>query len=109
MNLKWEYFVSHYDSSRFLPSPDTKDNRHTQFVKEFASVVSVFQVRLTPFFCKSLQLTTIQDKINNLIDLHDDIQRYVEELSSCPYTSDAISDLLTKIQAVVGLHKCSSL
>jgi hypothetical protein len=54
MNLKWEYFVNHYDSARYATSSETRDNRHIQFVREFASVVSVLHVSFLPFtldFC----------------------------------------------------------
>jgi hypothetical protein len=44
MALKWEFFVNHYDSSRYVPGSETRDNRHIQFVREFASVVSILQV-----------------------------------------------------------------
>ena len=43
MNIGWEHFVSQYDAARFV-SPDGRDTRHIQFVREFASVVSVLQV-----------------------------------------------------------------
>ena len=45
MNLRWDYFVNPYGDSRFPTSGDARDNRHVTFVREFASVVSVFQVR----------------------------------------------------------------
>lgn len=44
MNIRWDYFVNQYDTSRYVPSSDGRDNRHIQFVREFASVVSVLQV-----------------------------------------------------------------
>lgn len=45
MNIRWDYFVNQYDTSRFASGADARDNRHIQFVREFASVVSVLQVR----------------------------------------------------------------
>lgn len=45
MNIRWDYFVNQYDSARYVPSSDGRDNRHIQFVREFASIVSVLQVR----------------------------------------------------------------
>ena len=45
MNIKWDHFVSQYDAARYVSSGDGRDNRHIQFVREFASVVSVLQVR----------------------------------------------------------------
>lgn len=44
MSIGWEHFVSQYDAARFVSS-DGRDTRHIQFVREFASVVSVLQVR----------------------------------------------------------------
>ena len=43
MNIKWDHFVSQYDAARYVSSGDGRDNRHIQFVREFASVVSVLQ------------------------------------------------------------------
>lgn len=44
MSLRWDYFVNAYDTTRYIPAPDARDNRHIQFVREFASLVSVLQV-----------------------------------------------------------------
>jgi len=49
MNIHWDYFVNPYDMSRYIATSDGRDNQHIQFVREFASVVSVLQVRWTPF------------------------------------------------------------
>ncbi|KAF8870591.1 cytoplasmic dynein heavy chain 1 [Gymnopilus junonius] len=84
MNIRWDYFVNQYDTSRYVPSSDGRDNRHIQFVREFASVVSV-----------------LQDKTNNVIDLYKDILRAVEDLATCSYTTEAFSELLGKIQAAI--------
>ena len=45
MNIRWDHFVSQFDGSRYIPGSEARDNRHIQFVREFASVVSVLQVR----------------------------------------------------------------
>ncbi|KDQ51322.1 hypothetical protein JAAARDRAFT_140422 [Jaapia argillacea MUCL 33604] len=85
MNIRWDYFVNQYDTARYVSTADGRgDNRHIQFVREFASVVSV-----------------LQDKTNNVIDLYKDISRAVEDLATCPYTSEAFSELLGKIQAAI--------
>ncbi|EJD04236.1 cytoplasmic dynein heavy chain 1 [Fomitiporia mediterranea MF3/22] len=84
MNIRWDYFVNQYDTARYVPTADGRDNRHVQFVREFASVVSV-----------------LQDKTNNLIDLYKDILRAVEDLSTCPYTREAFASLLSRIQAAI--------
>ncbi|TDL28910.1 hypothetical protein BD410DRAFT_738739 [Rickenella mellea] len=84
MTIKWDYFVNQYDTARYVAGADGRDNRHAQFVREFASVVSV-----------------LQDKTNSLIDLYKDILRAVEDLSTCPYNHDAFAELLGKVQAAI--------
>ncbi|KAI0249468.1 cytoplasmic dynein heavy chain 1 [Lactifluus subvellereus] len=83
MTIGWEHFVSQYDAARFVSS-DGRDTRHIQFVREFASVVSV-----------------LQDKTNNVIDLFKDILRAVEDLATCSYTTESFSELLGRIQAAI--------
>ncbi|KAF8208519.1 dynein heavy chain, N-terminal region 1-domain-containing protein [Mycena galopus ATCC 62051] len=85
MNIKWDYFVNQYDSTvRYVSSADGRDNRHIQFVREFASVISV-----------------LQDKTNNVIDLYKDILRAVEDLATCSYTTEAFAELLKKVQDAI--------
>ena len=84
MSIRWDYFVNQYDTARFVSGGDGRDNRHIQFVREFASVVSV-----------------LQDKTNNVIDLYRDILRAVEDLATCAYAHEAFSELLSKVQAAV--------
>ncbi|KAJ3861643.1 dynein heavy chain, N-terminal region 1-domain-containing protein [Lentinula novae-zelandiae] len=84
VNIRWDHFVNQYDTGRFVSSADGRDNRHIQFVREFASVVSV-----------------LQDKTNSVIDLYKDILRAVDDLATCSYTSEAFSELLGKIQAAI--------
>ncbi|KAI8983292.1 dynein heavy chain [Trametes punicea] len=84
MSIRWDHFVSQYDTTRYAMSDGARDNRHLPFVREFASVVSI-----------------LQDKTNNVIDLYKEILRSVEELSTCPYTSEAFRELLGKIQAAI--------
>ncbi|KAI0259332.1 cytoplasmic dynein heavy chain 1 [Gloeopeniophorella convolvens] len=83
MSISWENFASQYDAARFV-SADGRDTRHIQFVREFASVVSV-----------------LQDKTNNVIDLYKDILRAVEDLTTCSYTAEAFTELLSRIQAAI--------
>lgn len=45
MNIRWDYFVNQYDTARYVSTDGARDNRHIQFVREFASVVSILQVR----------------------------------------------------------------
>lgn len=82
--MRWDYFVNAYDAHRYNPSTDGRDNKHVAYVREFAGVVSV-----------------LQDKTNTLIDAYKEIMRLVEELGTCPYTSEAFVELLGKIQATV--------
>ncbi|KAK0199499.1 dynein heavy chain, N-terminal region 1-domain-containing protein [Desarmillaria ectypa] len=84
MNIRWDHFVNQYDTGRYVTGNDGRDNRHMQFVREFASVISV-----------------LQDKTNNVIDLYKDILRSVEDLGTCSYTHEAFSELLGRIQAAI--------
>ena len=81
MNILWDYFVNQYGL----------DNQLIQLVQEFASVVLV-----------------LQDKTNDIINFYKDILHAVEVLTTCPYTSEAFSELLTKIQAAVSFFSLSS-
>lgn len=36
--------MNQYDTSRYVSGADARDNRNLQFVREFASVVSILQV-----------------------------------------------------------------
>jgi len=48
MNIRWDYFVNQYDATRYVSSADGRDDRRVQFVREFASIVSILQVVITP-------------------------------------------------------------
>jgi dynein heavy chain 1 len=85
MNIRWDYFVNQYDAARYVSSADGRDNRHIQFLQKFASVVLI-----------------LQDKTSGVIDLYKDMFRAVEDLATCPYTNEAFSELLAKIQAAVS-------
>jgi hypothetical protein len=102
MNIRWDHFVNQYDSSRYVTSADGRDNRHIQFVREFAGVVSILQVRIIYTWPSARRLTALQDKTNSVIDLYKDILRAVEDLATCSYTSEAFSELLGKVQAAVS-------
>ncbi|KIK51248.1 hypothetical protein GYMLUDRAFT_982366 [Collybiopsis luxurians FD-317 M1] len=87
INIKWDYFVNQYDTGgRFGGggAMDGKDNRHVQFVREFAGVVSV-----------------LQDKTNSCISLYSSILHSIADLSTCSYTTDAFSSHLKKIQGAI--------
>lgn len=85
MNIRWDYFASQYDTARYVSGAEGRDNRHIQFVQEFASVVSI-----------------LQDKTNSVIDLYRDITRAVDDLATCSYTSEAFSVHLNQIQSAVS-------
>lgn len=63
---------------------DTRENRHVNFVREFANVVSVFQ-----------------DKVDALIGYYDDINKSIEEMKGCPYQVERFEDALGRIQKLV--------
>lgn len=46
--MQWDHLVNAYEGHRFLPGSVTegKENRHFLFVREFASVISLLQVRI---------------------------------------------------------------
>jgi len=87
MNLRWDFFVNAYDTHRYLPAAglDGRENRHIAYVREFAGVVSV-----------------LQDKTNAVIESYKEVNRIVEELATCSYTSEAFTEHLDKIQQAVG-------
>ncbi len=66
MNIRWDYFVNQYDTSRYVPASDGRDNKHILFVRDFASVVSVLQV---DFLCVNLirQLFTLSSRIKQIV------------------------------------------
>lgn len=49
MSIRWDYFVNQYETARYVSASDARDNRHIQFVREFASLVSVLQVGVMLF------------------------------------------------------------
>jgi len=49
-------------------------------------------------------VSVLQDKTNTLIDLYKEINRAVEELGTCPYTSEAFGELIGRVQAAVSPH-----
>lgn len=55
----------------------------------------------SPRYSHQTNAIQFQDKTNNVIDLYKDILRNVEDLATCPYTPEAFSDLLGKIQAAI--------
>ncbi|KAJ3090057.1 hypothetical protein HK102_004799, partial [Quaeritorhiza haematococci] len=84
IQLRWDYFVNTYDARPIPGLPfagDGRENRHVVFVREFASVVSIFQ-----------------DKVNGVLAINDEISAAVEELRTCPFQKDKFQQVLDKIQ-----------
>ncbi|OZJ04271.1 hypothetical protein BZG36_02479 [Bifiguratus adelaidae] len=90
MNLRWDYFVNAYDSHNRYASYfsdqnlDARENRHVMFVREFASVVSIFQ-----------------DKVDALIGYSAEIGTILEDLQTCPYSKESFTEHLESIQRIV--------
>ncbi|WWC91126.1 uncharacterized protein L201_006067 [Kwoniella dendrophila CBS 6074] len=86
VKMQWDHLVNAYEGQRYLPggAADGRENRHFLFVREFASVISLFQ-----------------DKANALIEVSADISRVVDELSTCDFTTEAFSNLLSQIQKTI--------
>lgn len=94
MSVRWEHFVNSYDtrpSSSTSPSTSTSlestsqsSNRNALFVREFASVVSVFS-----------------DRTDALIEIYNEILTTIAALAVCAYTPLAFSTLLASIQTTI--------
>ncbi|KNC98573.1 uncharacterized protein SPPG_06258 [Spizellomyces punctatus DAOM BR117] len=67
IQLRWDYF-----------------NRHVVFVRDFASVVTIFQ-----------------DKVNSAIVVSDEIHQTIGQLKTCRFERNAFQDRLTKIQKLI--------
>lgn len=98
MPLRWEMLVNIYD----------RENKHLALIKDFASAVSVLQVRTHPpshaEYSKLIHpSSTLQDKTNSVIDTNQEINRLVEELSTCTYSTSAFAAIIEQIQAIVCL------
>ncbi|KAG0049018.1 hypothetical protein BGZ83_006135 [Gryganskiella cystojenkinii] len=87
-NLRWEHFANTYGSVSSYMNPNnlaaTSENRHIAFVREFASVVSIFQ-----------------DKVDSLISIYDDVMKLIDELPVCPFLHSTFSGIILKIQKLI--------
>ena len=93
MQMKWESFVHafdpHHRSGAFLANgsgdggahPPVRESRHVQFVRDFAQSTS-----------------TLQEKTDTLISIHDDVLQCLNELKSCQYNSTAFAETVRRIQ-----------
>ncbi|KAJ3290947.1 hypothetical protein HK104_006430 [Borealophlyctis nickersoniae] len=83
IQLRWDYFVNYTYDTR--PGSgvvfEARENRHVTYVREFASVVSVFQ-----------------DKVNSVLSIYERINMTVEDLKSCPFEFAKIQEKLNSIQ-----------
>ncbi|KAJ3049329.1 hypothetical protein HK097_009672, partial [Rhizophlyctis rosea] len=89
IQLRWDYFVNYtYDTrapqSSLRSAPDSRENRHVIYVREFASFVSVFQ-----------------DKVNGVLSILGDINAAVEELRTCPFERETFEAILMRVQGGV--------
>lgn len=90
MTLRWENFANVYESHRtvsYLPGTgqtEARENRQVHYVRQFASLVSLFQ-----------------DKTNDVIDVQRVITSTIEELQTCPFHHQEFSSRLQKIQSLI--------
>ncbi|KAF9161045.1 hypothetical protein DFQ26_004928 [Actinomortierella ambigua] len=87
VNLKWEHFANAMGGGTYLPpgaTVDVRGERHLMFVREFASVVSIFQ-----------------DKVDALISINDDINKLIDELPVCPFVHSKFLAILQQIQKLI--------
>lgn len=98
--LKWESFVHSYDlhlrqvqyngmpngGTMEVPNPSLagRESRHVQFVRDFASAVSV-----------------LQDKASTLAKLNEDTEKALKDLQACPYEATVFRHKLHQIQDAV--------
>lgn len=83
--LRWETFVSSFDiqikTLQRLATGEPGETKHVQFVRDFASAVSV-----------------LQDKTTMLGNIDEKVQVSVEELRSCVYDSQTLNTALKIVQ-----------
>ncbi|KAF8934382.1 dynein heavy chain [Dissophora ornata] len=88
VNLRWEHFANTYGplSSYITPgnAVDARENRHIMFVREFASVVSIFQ-----------------DKVDSLISIYDEIMKLIDELPACAFVHSTFTNILMRVQKLI--------
>lgn len=94
--LKWETFVNQYElhlrTIHHLPNGTvdpsttlaTRESRHVQFVRDFSGAVSV-----------------LQTKTQTLADIHENCQKALGELRTCPFDSETFKQKLDAIQTAV--------
>ncbi|KAG0320600.1 hypothetical protein BGZ99_004425, partial [Dissophora globulifera] len=86
VNYRWEHFANSYAplTTYVAPGNAIDANRHVMFVREFASVVSIFQ-----------------DKVDSLIAIHDEIMKLIDELPTCPFVHTTFANILMRVQKLI--------
>ena len=89
ISLRWEHFANAYASVNTTymshsSGMDARENRHLMFVREFSSVVSIFQ-----------------DKVDALISIYDEILKLIDELPVCPFVHEKFASILSGVQKLV--------
>ncbi|KAK4049755.1 dynein heavy chain [Microbotryomycetes sp. JL221] len=90
MNLRWEQFVNSFDSRASLAFAgssgafESHGSKHATYVRELASLVSMFQ-----------------DRTNALIDMYAEVALNVDRLATCMYSSSAFSEILSNVQKTI--------
>ncbi|KZT56001.1 hypothetical protein CALCODRAFT_333270 [Calocera cornea HHB12733] len=82
INYKWEYYVNTYDTAAF--GAEGTESKHLAYIRNFATGVNL-----------------LQDKTNNAIELYRNINKEVEELSTCSYSLENFSAHLARIQSII--------
>ncbi|KAJ3032718.1 hypothetical protein HDV00_007194 [Rhizophlyctis rosea] len=86
IQLRWDYFVNYTYDTRTSGGmrPDSRENRHVTYVREFASFVSVFQ-----------------DKVNAVLSIYGEINLAVDELRTCTFELSKFGERLDRIQKAI--------
>lgn len=89
MDVRWEHFVNSFAGSAQLSTYpgaglESHAGKHAMYVRELASIVSTFQ-----------------DRTDSLVEIYSDISHTIDQLATCPYTTEAFSAHLTSIQRTI--------
>ncbi|KAH8923510.1 hypothetical protein BT69DRAFT_1319504 [Atractiella rhizophila] len=92
LGIRWESFVSTFDTSRHqldlggMEHRAVENSRHAQanFVKEFSKTVSLFQ-----------------DRTDSLIEMEGDLKKVLEELEVCDYSREVFEKSLEVVQKTI--------
>ncbi len=86
LGIRWEHFVNSFDRpyTAYSTLDSAQSGKPALYVREFASVVSVFQ-----------------DRTDSLVEMDSDLSNIIADLATCPYTTEAFSDRLQNIQKTI--------